>query len=220
MGELSWRPGIGDPSFVGWLTVVAYLFAGWLCLRSFRVEKSGPPRPYRQSVPAMVRVLIRQWPRPPVPARRAALWFGLAVLLFTLGVNKQLDLQSLLTDVGRVLAHDQGWYQQRRAVQVVFIACVGLLGAGGLGAVLWLARGQLADFRLALAGMVLLTGFVLIRASSFHHVDALIGVRVAGIRLNGVLELGGITLVAVAAARRLRRARATGPSAARADRAS
>jgi hypothetical protein len=207
VGELHWRPGIGDPSFMGWLTVFAYLLVGWLCLRAFMVEKSGKPRPYRQAIPALLRVLKRHWPRPPGPARRAALWLVMGSLLFALGVNKQLDLQSLVTDLGRVLAHDQGWYQQRRTVQIAFIAIVGLIGAIGLGGVVWLARGQLADFRLALGGMVFLCAFVLARASSFHHVDILIHTEFVGVQLNWLFELTGIVLVGVAAGRRLWKAK-------------
>ena len=30
---ISWRPGVGDPTFIGWLTVLAYLVAAGLCTR-------------------------------------------------------------------------------------------------------------------------------------------------------------------------------------------
>lgn len=192
---------------MGWFTVFAYVLAGWVSLRAFMVEKAGKPRPYRKAIPALLRVLRRRWPRPPVPARRAALWLMMAGLLFALGINKQLDLQSLVTDLGRILAHEQGWYEQRRTVQVAFIGIVGLLGAMGLGFVVWLARGQLRDFRLALGGMVFLGAFVLARASSFHHVDILIHTELVGVQLNWVFELTGIALVGIAAGRRLWKAR-------------
>ena len=57
MDEIRWSPGIGDPTVMGWLTVVAYLAAAWLCLRAFMVEKAGPPRPYRQAIKALLRVI-------------------------------------------------------------------------------------------------------------------------------------------------------------------
>lgn len=180
-----------------------YLLGGWMCLRAFMVEKAGEPRPYRQAIPALLRVMRKRWPRPPAPARRAALWLVVAGLLFALGVNKQLDLQSAVTELGRVMAHSQGWYEQRRTVQVVFIGVVALLGALGLGGVVWLARGHLSDFRMALGGMVFLGCFVVARASSFHHVDVLIHTDVFGVELNWVFELTGIALVAIAAGRRL-----------------
>jgi len=91
MEDLRWSATIGDPSFFGWATVFAYLLSGYLCLRAFMAEKSGPRRPYGASIAALVRVLRRHWPNPPVVARRAALWLILSFLMFALGINKQLD---------------------------------------------------------------------------------------------------------------------------------
>ena len=42
-------------------------------------------------------------------------------------------------------------------------------------------------------------GFVVIRAASFHHVDALLASRLGGLKWNWILELGGILIVAVGA---------------------
>src|SRR6476659_1098397 len=48
--------------------------------------------------------------------RRA--WLAISVLFLFLGVNKQLDLQTALTEAGRYLAHYKGWYEQRQVVQL------------------------------------------------------------------------------------------------------
>jgi hypothetical protein len=47
--------------------------------------------------------------------------------------------------------------------------------------------------------------FIAIRAASFHHFDRFIGHEVGGVRMNWILELGGISLIAANAAWRLRR---------------
>lgn len=206
MEEIRWSAGIGDPTLMGWLTVVAYFAATWLCLRAFMVEKAGPPRPYRQAIGALVRVVRKHWPSPPAPARRAGLWLVLAGILAFLGVNKQLDLQSLLTEIGRVSAIEQGWYEQRRPIQVGFIGAVLVSAAAAVVALAWLVRGHLRDFRLAIGGMVLLVGFVVVRATSFHDMDAFIHRGVGGLEINWIFELGGIALVSVAAGKRLRKA--------------
>ena len=52
-------------------------------------------------------------------AREMRAWRSIAIAFLALGVNKQLDLQTALTEVGRVLANSQGWYAQRQSVQVV-----------------------------------------------------------------------------------------------------
>ena len=50
-------------------------------------------------------------------------------------------------------------------------------------------------------GMVFVIGFVIIRASSFHHVDALLAARLGGMKWNWILELGGIAAVSLGAYR-------------------
>jgi hypothetical protein len=204
MGEIRWSPTIGDPTLMGWVTVGAYFVTGWLCLQAFRAEKQGPPRPFFPTVAALLRVLRKHWPRPPAPARRAALWLLLFAIMVALGINKQLDLQTLFTEVGRSLAHSGGWYEDRRLVQGAFVAAMACFGAIGLVALWWLTRGQLSDFRVALAGLAFIVCFVVIRAASFHHFDEIIGFELVGIRMNWVLELGGIGVMAAGVIRRLR----------------
>ncbi|MBC8069725.1 MAG: hypothetical protein IAG13_15415 [Deltaproteobacteria bacterium] len=213
MHEIDWSPTIGDPSVMGWVTVVAYFVTAWLCVRAFKAEKRGPARPLLPSIAALLRVMRKHWPSPPAPARRAALWLVLAGIMIALGLNKQLDLQTLVTELGRQAAYVGGWYEERRVVQAIFVAAIALGGALGLLVLWWLTRGQLRDFRLTLAGLALLVCFVVIRAASFHAVDQLIDVRALGIRMNWVLELGGIALMATGVIRRLRAAQpATLPS--------
>lgn len=174
-----WSPGLGDPDAMGWLTVAVYTFAAIIAARravkgAFCDETRG---------------------------RERAFWWFSAALLACLAVNKQLDLQSLLTEAGRCVAYAQGWYEDRRTVQVWFIAGVtagGVLGVGWLG---FLLRHTLARTGLALAGLGFVCVFVAVRAAGFHHVDTLIGTAVAGLRMNWLLELPGPILVAVAGLR-------------------
>jgi hypothetical protein len=175
-----WSPGIGDPTPMGWLTVAAYFGASVGCLSARRrcARAQGA-----------------------LERRAARLWLGLGVLLAALGINKQLDLQTALTELGRTLALSEGWYERRREVQVDFIGGVALTAlALGLG-LAFAARGQLHRFAAALAGAVFLLAFVLVRASSFHHVDLLIHTELLGLQMNWLLELSGIALIGLAAAR-------------------
>ena len=137
--------------------------------------------------------------------RAGAFWSVLAVLLALFAVNKQLDLQSALTAIGRCLAKAQGWYENRRVVQAAFIAVLALAGLGFLAVMLRALRGRLAENGLAAAGTAFLVTFVLVRAVGFHHVDAMLRMPVAGLRMNWILELGGIALIAANAAALLRR---------------
>jgi hypothetical protein len=176
---IQWRPGIGDPSIAGWLTVVGYFAASALawgaCVRTRRVI--GLPRGSRE------------------------IWALVAVLMLVLCINKQLDLQSLLTDIGRVVARRDGWYADRHAAQLRFIE--GILAASVGAAVVFgaLFRGFWRANVLLGLGLALLVTFVATRAISFHHVDLFIGTTVAGVRMNWLVELTGIVLIAAAAAR-------------------
>jgi len=64
--------------------------------------------------------------------------------------------------------------------------------------------------RLGAFGMVLVLAFVAARATSFHHVDELLGTRALYLRVNWILEIGGIAVVIAGGAARRRRLIDTG----------
>ena len=173
-----WAPGIGDPTIFGWLTVLLYVVAAVL---SFLKAREG----FSNSHSGIV--------------DQRFFWLGLSILLSLLAVNKQLDLQSLLTAAGRCLAHAQGWYEGRGAVQRGFILMLAVSALLGGSAVLWLMRGQINALRLPLLGTFLLVLFVLMRASSFHHMDVFINTQLLGLRLNWVVEIGALVLIILGA---------------------
>ncbi|MHB1559855.1 MAG: hypothetical protein ACYC61_20595 [Isosphaeraceae bacterium] len=184
VAEGRWRPGIGDPTVMGWVTVIVYLLASAACARAALREPmaDGTRRP---------------------PSRPSRFWLALAVLLLALGINKQLDLQSLATQIGRDVIRAWGLYSARRELQVGFILAVVLVCAGTLGWFFWAARATLERRWLAVLGTMFILGFVVVRAASFHHVDAFIGSRLGGAKWNWILELGGIAIVGAAAVRAL-----------------
>lgn len=131
--------------------------------------------------------------------RDARFWYVAALLLVLLGLNKELDLQSQLTESTRALARETGWYEQRRQSQALFLAA---LGIGGLAAVAllagWLRRSPRA-VKVAAAGIVILLAFVFIRAASFHHLDEWVTVNIGFMRSGWWLELAGIAVIAFSA---------------------
>src|SRR6478752_323958 len=103
MTHFNWSPKIGDPTIGGWVTVMLYLLTAgscWISARELVLEDIASNE------------------------RRA--WWAISALFLALGVNKQLDLQSALTEAGRVLASVQGWYAQRALVQLAFIVVVAI----------------------------------------------------------------------------------------------
>jgi hypothetical protein len=211
-----WEPGIGDPTFFGWLAVVLYFGAAYLAYYAGRLERKLQPRGREMALgwsglakEAMerIRATVRN------PARVFQLnsasstsetllptfWFALCGVLVFLGFNKQLDLQSCFTQVGREMAHSEGWYENRRIVQVIFIVILGLIGLAIIAGSYWYIRGAWRRYRMAFYGIVTLVFFVIVRATSFHHIDIFLQSTFGGIAFNHILEVGGILFIAYCA---------------------
>jgi len=170
--------GIGDLSMVGWLTVILYFSAGircWIIARELRWAADD----------------VEQ-------AKELRGWRSMTAAFFALGVSKQLDLQMVLTEAGRVIAKFQGWYDQRRSAQIAVVALLAIMSViAAIMLVRW-ARNAPVSTWLALAASIMLIGYVMIRAVSLHSFDRLIDTRVLGVRLNSILEIGGIGVVLLA----------------------
>lgn len=181
-----WSPGLGDNHWMGWLTVVVYLLAAVASgLAAYRLAGAEG-----------------------ADGRERRFWILAAGLMLALALNKQLDLQSLLTMIARCHSRLAGWYEVRRRVQEGFILLVAVGGLAVLGLLALFLRAILKRIWLALLGLGFVCVFVVVRAASFHHVDIALGSTLAGVRLNWLLELPGPTLVALVAMHRRARLRA------------
>ncbi len=174
-----WKPGIGDPSIFGWITVAAYLIAFVLCLRTGFADRK----------------LLKTGRKDIAPL----FWFALAGVLLLLGINKQLDLQTLLTEQIRLIARQRGWLAYKQQLEQWFIMTLTLVGIVLLTSMVWSTRRALKRVWLAIVGATFLVVFILVRASSFHHVDQWLGLPLGAANRNVALELGGICIVAIAA---------------------
>jgi hypothetical protein len=175
-----WQPGIGDPTWQGWATVLVYLTAGVLALYASQT-----------ALPAAAAARVRE----------RVFWNLIWLVLVALAVNKQLDLQSALTAAGRCLAQAQGWYDQRRLVQIGFLMGLAALALVFLTMLLVLLRGSLSRSALPIMGFVFVCTFVLMRAIGFHDADQLLGMPVLGWRANTILEWIGPALISLGAIR-------------------
>ncbi len=179
-----WRPGFSDHSLEGWLATICFFVACVLCILAARRQaRPGPDRDMRLAI----------------------FWAALAAGLAFLGLNKQLDLQTLLTDIGRSASHSQGWYDARREFQKVFVAVVAVFGAGCLAGLLYLIHKQWRRQILALAGGVLLACFLGMRIAAMEHIDEAFGVNLESHFAETLLEIGGTICIVIAAWRDWRR---------------
>ncbi|WP_108813429.1 hypothetical protein [Loktanella sp. Alg231-35] len=184
----NWDAGIGDPTVWGWLTVAIYALAAIV----------AGVTAYRGPFPDMSRT------------REQIFWGCLTVGLAFLSVNKQLDLQSLMTVIGRCSALQQGWYEDRHTIQGLMILGLGLFVVASGVFFLILLRGTLRRSALPVLGGAFVSGFVLIRAVGFHNVDQMLGMRLpaalGSVKVNFLLEAPGPLLIMFTGLWLLRRA--------------
>ncbi len=171
----------GDPYPTAWFITIMYFVVAGLCFWAGKKEKE-------RSIGR-----ARKWMAP-------TFWYVMVGLMIALGFNKQLDLQSDLTEMGRQLAAEEGWYGSRRVVQAIFIF---FFAAGAIAAVVgaaWFMRDLWKRYRMAFAGIIYLCTFVIIRAASFHHIDNfLYHLPIGQFWVNTFFELGGEVIIGWAA---------------------
>lgn len=135
--------------------------------------------------------------------QKEKIWLMVALGMAGLCVNKQLDLQSLFTDLGRVASYHGGWFEQRRIYQKWFVLGV-VAGAGIFGSwFIWRYNAFWVQHKLLTAGGFFMLTFIVVRAISFHHFDMFLKAEVLGVKMNWALELGGVFLISLAAVREL-----------------
>ena len=165
-----WSIGLGDRSALGWVTVVVYFLAA-VCT-GVAARKSGPGRRY---------------------------WIAMTPTLVFLGVCKWFDLPGFFTDAFR-----QGFMQSEIGEfhgvgQLIVTVGLLLAGVAGIAVIFYFSRRLSWTIKLAMAGVVYLIAFIVIRAISLHAVDHLLGIQVLGVKMNHLLELGGLALVVIPA---------------------
>jgi hypothetical protein len=180
MRALDWHPGIGQLPFGTWGAAVLYLLAAYFCWRVARgLRPSGADG-----------------------RSEAQVWIAIAILFLVLGICRELDIQSVVTNYWRAIARQQGWYANRRVIQPEIISVIGFAFLITSVFVLVVVWSQPQITRLAVAGALWLLTYIAIRAVSFHPVDVLANTRVLGFRWSWILEFTGILVVILAALRR------------------
>lgn len=186
----------GDPRAGGWLIFFSYFAVAVLCTRAFQASLIGSrlagdyPNPERRTKDRKAAY------------RASFLFWGIVIALFVfLGINKQIDLQTWLTEVGRRIAIAQGWYEQRATVQTIFVLTIAVTGVVTLAVLLKLTRDLLPRHVLAFAGLALLAVFLIVRAASFHALGPAMDYQFVGMRLSWYLEISGIFAVGTCAIR-------------------
>jgi magnesium-transporting ATPase (P-type) len=163
---------------LGWAVAVVYVLGALCCARAGRVTQQDGRRCSNKQQP---------W------------WVITAVLLF-LGINKLLNLQTTLINLGRATAWTESWHQYQRVAQVVFVVLFTLALLAVFAAFLKKCRWFVKERPLPLAGVLILFLFVVIRVSTLNHVEALFHLNLYDNYWGWILELGGTACIAWSAA--------------------
>ena len=180
--SIYYKPAIYDPSGIGLTITAAYFIAAFLCLWTGLAEK--------------------KWEMVKDKPVNYVLWFGFAVLMTILGINKQLDLlQTFVVLTIRGIASENGGSSGPLEFQTVFVVLVVVLALLLFIGLLWRIRKSLRRYWLVLLGLAFVIGFLAIRTASFNDVDyPLSQWRVIGhLRMKYAVELGGVLMVAAGA---------------------
>jgi hypothetical protein len=167
---------IDGSSPLGWATTVGYFLAGLLCLRA---------------------ALVRQY----AGAGEHPIWGASAGLLIFLGVNKQLDFQTLLIVIGRAAARTEGWYDERRLVQKVFVGILVLVLTGMVCRAVSRHGFFLRNHWLASTGLGLVLIYALLRAAEIDHLEFGHSSRSGDQTWLWMVEVTGVILCILGAAR-------------------
>lgn len=172
----AWVKAIDGPSLLGWATTVGYILAGLLCLRA---------------------ALVRQH----AGAGESSAWRAAAGLLIFLGINKQLDFQTLLIVIGRAAARTEGWYDERRLVQRVFVGILVLALMGAICRAVSRHGFFIRNHRLASTGLGLVLIYALLRAAEIDHLELGHSSQSGDQTWLWIVEVTGLILCVVGAAR-------------------
>jgi hypothetical protein len=182
-GLQSWHFQCDNPTILGWSVVAFYGMAALSCAGAAVLSRTLDSKGGRDGSPGI--------------------WWSLALMLFFLGVNKQLNLQTLLIVVLRHVSVAGGWSGRRRTVQLVFSLVFGL----GLGLLLIGLAFRYREFfrknRHALWGLIVLGVFVALRAATINHVDEFLRVNLRDENWAWALEILGSVLIGIGAVQQI-----------------
>ena len=174
-----WRPGIGDPTFMGWLITAAYFITSVSCgICAWRTDRISP--------------INRS-------GYHRVFWWSLFAIMLIMGMNKQLDLQCLLIVVIKQIAQNQNWYSKRHILQVWFAAGITIFSMVLLIWLGWKLKRQWRQYGLAIIGIVLLIAFVIITIAPVHCMNQFLGLQPGDRLIKSIFEISGIVLIGISA---------------------
>lgn len=172
-----WLSRSGDTTFWSWMITALYVLVIILAFRYLKKIRSD--RDYHM------------------------LWLAISIFLLAMGINKQLDIQTLFLMSGRYTFFKLGlWRYGRTAIKILAL----LIFGGTAFAILWVfirTRPVLHRAKSAVAGVLILIFFALIRAGSMLGIRDILIIQYIIWHIHA-LELLGLLLILLSLAMNFR----------------
>lgn len=165
----------GDHTFWGWLITILYLFT---VAGSFYYVKTIN--------------------NTKISKEKRILWLFIGSFLTFMGINKQLDIQLLLTISGRYIGLKFSFLGMRRIFQSYFTAAIFLSVLFITGIVIYKIRTILKESLIELIGITFIIGFFFIQTASMTHFKWIIRFDEVNIPHIHGLELLGVMILLLA----------------------
>jgi hypothetical protein len=174
---------------LGWTMFALYLIAALFSFRAAAGSVRGQPP-----------VVSSQW-----SSQTGRFWIWLGVILAALGLNKPLNLQTRLIELGRRITGREHLTAHSTGLHILFFLGFILLVILFFAAIVPRFSCHLGRFArqlpLAAGGCVLICLYIFIRAASIDRVDQMLGFHLDHVPFLWLLEAGGLMLVIVQALR-------------------
>lgn len=139
--------------------------------------------------------------------RERRYWHFCGYLFLFQFLNTNLDLHALVWTTGRCHAHAQGWYENRRETQVLFLIGLAFLVVLILLIVLIVFFRDIFRNILLTLGVAIALGFTMVKGINYHGIEQFYRGQVGPFRVADFIEYSGISLAFLAAQIRLRQIR-------------
>jgi hypothetical protein len=127
------------------------------------------------------------------PLQEQYFWLFIIFILSALGINKQLNLQTLFINIGRHIAQYEGWTEKRRLFQSWFAYTFSGIVICAVLIIIVSVRKLWRHNLLALVGLSILCFYTVMRTTSICHVGFVAeSSNVGEFRLTDIIEFFGI----------------------------
>ncbi|QQV76465.1 hypothetical protein H5J25_13460 [Sphingomonas aliaeris] len=148
-----------------------------------------------------------EWKRHPSRKRRGittmrqerVVWTGIAIALAVGAFYRQLDLQNLISGIGRQIAKEAMLYNGRQSYQAIVVCIIGVVILAAAVLLLGCLRRIDSLALIALTALLILVTMQVLKTISSHQIDAIFQAGFGGINTYNLAEAASLFTICLAA---------------------